>query len=56
MSFPDIKIFLAGSVGSEKVKFVEKTEDKIVGRGENAGYQHFLLFQQCFPIPLPEGC
>ena len=20
----------------------------IVGKGENAGYQHFLLFQQCF--------
>ena len=19
-----------------------------VGKGENAGYQHFLLFQQCF--------
>ena len=21
----------------------------IVGKGENAGYQHFLLFSQCFP-------
>ena len=22
-----------------------------VGKGENAGYQHFLLFPQCFPKP-----
>ena len=22
--------------------------ENIVGRGENAGYQHFLLFHQCF--------
>ena len=22
---------------------------KLVGKGENAGYQHFLLFQLCFP-------
>ena len=23
-------------------------EEIIVGKGENAGYQHFLLFSQCF--------
>ena len=23
--------------------------ENIVGKGENAGYQHFLLFPQCFP-------
>ena len=22
--------------------------EKIVGKGENAGYQHFLLFPHCF--------
>ena len=22
--------------------------ENIVGKGENAGYQHFLLFPQCF--------
>ena len=22
--------------------------ENIVGKGENAGYQHFLLFTQCF--------
>ena len=26
---------------------VENTE----GKGENAGYQHFLLYPQCFPWP-----
>ena len=24
------------------------TFENIVGKGENAGYQHFLLFPQCF--------
>ena len=26
----------------------KKTFENIVGKGENAGYQHFLLFPQCF--------
>ena len=26
-------------------------EENGVGKGENAGYQHFLLFQQCFQKP-----
>ena len=25
-----------------------KAFENIVGKGENAGYQHFLLFSQCF--------
>ena len=25
-----------------------KTSENIVGKGENAGNQHFLLFLQCF--------
>ena len=25
--------------------------DNTEGKGENAGYQHFLLFPQCFPKP-----
>ena len=24
------------------------SEENIVGKGENAGFQHFLLFPQCF--------
>ena len=26
-----------------------------VGKGENAAYQHFLLFPQCFPMPSSLG-
>ena len=28
--------------------FVFNMDENIVGKGENAGYQHFLLFPQCF--------
>ena len=28
--------------------FVFDRVENIVGNGENAGYQHFLLFPQCF--------
>ena len=31
--------------------------ENIVGKGENASYQHFLLFLQCFPKALfLQGC
>ena len=33
---------------TEKFKFVLGRVENIVGKGENAGYQHFLLFPQCF--------
>ena len=33
---------------TEKLKFVLRRVENIVGKGENAGYQHFLLFPQCF--------
>ena len=33
---------------TEKLKFVLERVEDIVGKGENAGYQHFLLFPQCF--------
>ena len=29
--------------------------ENTVGKGENAGYQHFLLFPQCFPKPSSFG-
>ena len=32
----------------EKLKFALNRTENIVGKGENAGYQHFLLFPQCF--------
>ena len=33
---------------TQKLKFVLGREEYIVGKGENAGNQHFLLFPQCF--------
>ena len=34
---------------TENFKFVLGIVENIVGKGENAGYQHFLLFPRCFP-------
>ena len=34
---------------TEKLKFVFGRVENIVGKGENAGHQCFLLFPQCFP-------
>ena len=56
-SFPNYKIldwskwkaFADGKINvTEKLKFVLERAENIVGKGENAGYQHFLLFPQCF--------
>ena len=33
---------------AEKLKFILEGVENIVGKGENAGYHHFHLFQQCF--------
>ena len=33
---------------TQKLKFILERAENIVGKGENAGHQHFLLFQQCF--------
>ena len=33
---------------NEKFQFILGKIENIVGKGENAGYQHFLLFPQCF--------
>ena len=42
-AFADHKINL-----NKKLKLVLGRVENIAGKGENAGYQHFLLFQQCF--------
>ena len=34
--------------GTQKSIFVLGRVENTVGIGENAGYQHFLLFPQCF--------
>ena len=33
---------------TNKMNFVMGRVENIVGKGGNAGYQHFLLFSQCF--------
>ena len=33
---------------ADTAEFVLDRAENIVGKGENAGYQHFLLFPQCF--------
>ena len=33
---------------TQKLTLVLGRAEKIVGKGENAGHQHFLLFPQCF--------
>ena len=39
---------------TENFLFVPRTEEN-VGKGENAGYQHFLLFPECFPKRFSTG-
>ena len=39
----------------QKLKFVSRRVENSVGKGENAGYQHFLLFPQCFQNFLSQG-
>ena len=34
---------------TQSVKVVFHMIENIMGKEENAGYQHFLLFPQCFP-------
>ena len=55
---PDNKIFIFVQIksinanknfkGTHTVRFLFDRVENIVGKEENAGYQHFLLFQQCF--------
>ena len=49
-AFAEDKLNLA-----EKLKFVFGRVENIVGKGQNAGYQHFLLFPQCFQKAFSSG-
>ena len=42
-TFADDKLNIA-----QTAEFAFNRTENIVGKGENAGYQHFLLFLQCF--------
>ena len=44
-----LKAFADNNINvAEKLKFALGRVENIVGKGDNAGYQHFLLFPQCF--------
>ena len=46
---PGLKTFTDDKINAtEKFKFALGRVENIMGKGENSGYQHFLLFQQCF--------
>ena len=36
---------------NRKIKLVLGRVENILGKGKNAGYQHFLLFSKCFQKP-----
>ena len=44
-----LKVFADNKINvNQKLKFDLGRVENIVRKGENAGYQHFLLFPQCF--------
>ena len=43
-----LKAFADDKINVTKQKFFLGLVGNIVGKGENAGYQNFLLFPQCF--------
>ena len=49
LEWSNLKAFADDKINvTEKLKFVLGKVENIAGKGENAGYQHFLLFTQCF--------
>ena len=57
MEVTKLKTF-AGDKFNIAIKLAISLFDRVensVGKGENAGYQHFLLFPQCFPKLSPLG-
>ena len=51
-----LKAFADDKIKVDKMRnsFFYRVENT-VGKGENVGYQHFLLFPQCFPKPSSLG-
>ena len=47
-----LKVFSVNKINvTKKLNFDLGMVENIVGKGENAGYPHFLLFPQCFQKP-----
>ena len=38
---------------TKNMNYAPRRLENIVGKGENAGHQHFLLFSQCFKMTFP---
>ena len=55
LDWSKLKAFAENEHLAEKLKPVLERVENIVGKGENAGYQHFLLFPQCFQRPSLSG-
>ena len=49
LDLPKLKTYADNQINvTEKLKFVLGRVENIVGKEENAGYQHFLLFSQWY--------
>ena len=49
LDWSKLKTFADNNINAtQKLKLVFARVENIVVKGENAGYQHFLLFPQCF--------
>ena len=52
LDWSNMKAFAADTIDvTQKLILVLEWVENIVGNGENAGYQHFLLFPQYFQKP-----
>ena len=52
LDWSKLKVFADNKMNvTEKLKLVSERVENIVGKGENAGYQHSFLFPQCFQKP-----
>ena len=47
LDWSKLKAFAEDKIKNEILKLVSERVENIVGKGENAGYQHFLLFPLC---------
>ena len=56
LDYSKLKAFAYDKINvTKKFRFVFGRVEKIMGKGENAGYQHFLLFPLCFQkLSFPE--
>ena len=56
LNWSKLKAFVGKEIKVLKMMiFVFDRVENIVGKGENAGYQHFLLFPKCFQMSFNQG-